>query len=118
MDFGEKIKRIMFENNLTQQQFAQKIGSKHPAVSRWINGTSKNPTLETLEKISKAFNIPVSYLSDDSQNDFEKCEEEKIKNNDLKLIIKMMEKQNKLMEKLSKKVDLIEEALNDAERKP
>ncbi len=103
MKFGEKIKRIMFENNLTQKQFAEKIGTQDSSVNRWIKGNSKNPTLETLEKISKAFNIPISELSDDTKDIcFDKCEETEIKDvveNFVKFLVKKSEESNKRIEK-------------------
>ena len=59
--FSEKLKRIMFEKNLKQEDFAKKIGVNQSHVSNWITG-KRNPSMNTLNKIAKTLNIPISSL--------------------------------------------------------
>ena len=57
MNFGEQIKRIRKEQNMTQGQFAEKLGISRQAVSNWENDRNL-PDIEMLEK-SK---IPFAYF--------------------------------------------------------
>ena len=38
MEFCEKIKKIRTDNNLTQEQFAEKLFVSRTAVSKWESG--------------------------------------------------------------------------------
>lgn len=60
---GQFIKNIRKQNNLTQQQFAEKLGVTFQAVSKWENG--KNiPDIAILKQISKSFNIDINDILD------------------------------------------------------
>lgn len=61
MTIGEKIYTIMRENNLTQKQFAEKIGASQASVNYWVNG-DREPKLAHLRKIADTFNINISEL--------------------------------------------------------
>lgn len=61
MTIGEKIFTIMQENNLTQKQFAEKIGASQASVNYWVNG-DREPKLAHLRKIADTFNINISEL--------------------------------------------------------
>lgn len=54
-DLTQEIIRLRIENDLTQKQLAQLIGTKQSAISRIENG-SYNPSIEFIEKIASAFN--------------------------------------------------------------
>ena len=54
-DLTQEIIRLRIENDLTQKQLAQLIGTKQSAISRIENG-SYNPSIEFIEKIAYAFN--------------------------------------------------------------
>lgn len=41
MEFCEKIKKIRTDNNLTQEQFAEKLFVSRTAVSKWESGVSQ-----------------------------------------------------------------------------
>lgn len=61
MEFSEQIKALRKENNLTQEQFAQKINVTRQAVSNWEN--NKNlPDIETLIRISGIFHVSLDQL--------------------------------------------------------
>ena len=60
---GKKIKLARIEHDLTQVGLAEKIGALQKSISRYETGTSL-PSLETLEKISKALKKPFGYFLD------------------------------------------------------
>ncbi len=119
--FAVQLRNIMFKKNITQTDLAKKLGVTQTMISHWISG-DRNPTLNSLEKISKALNIPISYLTED--NEYNKNQkninkeftdsfilkfiEEKTKRYDteinyLKDKIKTLEDKIKFLEKNSKK---------------
>ncbi len=49
-------------SGLTQKQFAEKIGTKQPAIARIENMVSI-PSLQFLQKIAVAFNVPLIFPS-------------------------------------------------------
>jgi transcriptional regulator with XRE-family HTH domain len=62
-----RVKEIAREKGLTIAQVAEKTDMLPPALSRIINGS--NTTIETLEKIANALNVPISELFDRPAND-------------------------------------------------
>ncbi len=61
MNFGEQIKRIRAEKNLTQQQMADAIGVTRQAVSNWEN--DKNlPDIEMLITMAQTFQLTLDEL--------------------------------------------------------
>lgn len=61
MDFYEKIKKIRTDNNMTQEQFAEKLYVSRTAVSKWESGKGY-PSIDSLKYISKLFNISIDEL--------------------------------------------------------
>ena len=59
--FAEKIKDLRKLNKLSQEQLAEKSNLSPTYVGN-IERAEQNPTLTTLEKIAKAFNITVGEL--------------------------------------------------------
>ena len=70
MELSEKIKKIRLDNNLSQKDFANKIGISTSSIQKYEYGNVK-PSSEILFKILKVFNISEkdffnnSSLSDD-----------------------------------------------------
>ena len=56
---GLKIKEIMQEKGITQKKLAEDIGVAEISLSRSLRG---NPTLDTLERIAIALNVPITEL--------------------------------------------------------
>jgi len=48
-------------HELTQLDFARKIGTSRVTVGKWESGDGK-PSLDLLVKISEAFHVPVSFF--------------------------------------------------------
>ena len=67
MDFGEQIKRIRQQENLTQEQFAERLNVSRQAVSNWEN--NKNlPDIGMLIRMSDVFQISLDQsIKGDSQ---------------------------------------------------
>lgn len=59
--FGNLIKKIRLENNLTQKDFADKYNVTYQAVSKWENGKNMPDTL-LIKKICDDFNLKMEDL--------------------------------------------------------
>lgn len=59
-----RVKEVCKERGVTITYLAEMLGIKQESLSRAING---NPTLDTLQKIAIALNVPVSALFDEVQ---------------------------------------------------
>ena len=68
MNLSEKIIKIREENNLTQDEMAEKIFVTRQAISKWERGISY-PSLDVLRLISKEFKISMNNLLDVSENE-------------------------------------------------
>lgn len=73
MDFSKKIVKIRKDNNLTQEELAEKLNVSRQAVSNWENNRNL-PDIEMLIIISKRFSISLDdlILGDKNMNDIEK----------------------------------------------
>ncbi|MDR1926455.1 MAG: helix-turn-helix domain-containing protein [Endomicrobium sp.] len=60
-DVVKKIKKVVRESGYSQQTFAKRFGLAESAISRWASG-ERNPSLNSLKKIAKATNKPLSYF--------------------------------------------------------
>ena len=58
---AENLIKLRKEHNLTQNEFAEKLNYSDNTVSRWERG-EMTPSVETLEQISKIFNIELEKL--------------------------------------------------------
>lgn len=67
MDFGERLKAIRLQKDLTQQQFAELLTNadvgeiKQKTVSRWEKG-ERVPSVKTILRISETFDMPVEEM--------------------------------------------------------
>lgn len=68
MNLSEKIIKIREDNNLTQDEMAEKIFVTRQAISKWERGISY-PSLDVLRLISKEFKISMNNLLDVSENE-------------------------------------------------
>lgn len=66
MKIDEQIKNIRKANNLTQEQFAEKIHVSRNAVAKWETGRGY-PDIQNLLTISEEFNISLDELIKDSK---------------------------------------------------
>ncbi|MBU5227807.1 helix-turn-helix domain-containing protein [Clostridium senegalense] len=61
MDIGLKIKELRISKGLTRKSFSELTGIS-PSYIEQIESSKKTPTIETLLKITSAFNLTVSEL--------------------------------------------------------
>lgn len=61
MTTGQMIKKIRTEKGITQLELANRLGISYVGVSQWETD-KRNPKRETLNKIAKALDVPVSVL--------------------------------------------------------
>jgi len=63
-----RIKEVIKEKRLTVKEVAEKMGIQAPSLSRAIN---ENTTVEMLERIAAALNVPISELFErKTENEF------------------------------------------------
>lgn len=61
MNLGQAIKKLRIDRQMTQDQLSSSIGVSVNAISQWELGKSM-PQKTTIEKLCRAFGIPVSYM--------------------------------------------------------
>ena len=61
MNLSEKIKKLRSENNLTQEQLAQRLQVSRSTISSWETGRSF-PDLEMVIEICDCFNVSLDFL--------------------------------------------------------
>ncbi len=75
MNFANKLYELRKQNNMTQEQLAEKLNVSRQSVSKWESGAAY-PEMDKLLAISKLFNCPLDVLTGDSEL---KCEQEEKK---------------------------------------
>ena len=60
-EFKTILKYFLRENDLSQTQFAAKVGVKQSQVSEWLHGKAK-PGYDILKQMALAFNISADYF--------------------------------------------------------
>lgn len=61
MEFNEKLQQLRKQNNLTQEQIAEKLFVSRTAISKWESGKGY-PNIESLKSISKLFSVTIDEL--------------------------------------------------------
>ena len=61
MEFTEILEEFLKLNNLTQTEFANKIGIKQSQVSEWLKGKAK-PGYDILRRMATAFDVSADYF--------------------------------------------------------
>lgn len=62
LTIGENIRNYRRKQDLTQEEFAERLGVSYQSVSRWENGATY-PDIELLPAISKLLGITVDELN-------------------------------------------------------
>ncbi len=76
MTFGQKLKKIRSENNLTQDQLADMIFVTRTAISKWETDNGY-PSIDSLKAISNIFGISIDELISDADVENKKLLDEK-----------------------------------------
>ena len=61
MNFIRILREFLTENNLSQAEFARRIGVKPGQVSEWLHGKAK-PGYDTLRAMATAFSVSADYF--------------------------------------------------------
>lgn len=72
--FGNRLKSILENSDMSQTQLAQELELTSPAVNRWCNNVTQ-PDTDTIVKIAKILNVSTDYLLG-NDNSLSKKEEE------------------------------------------
>ena len=67
MLFNEKLKMLRKENNLTQEELAEKLNVSRQAITKWESGDG-TPDIENLRQISILFNTTIDDLVKEDKN--------------------------------------------------
>lgn len=59
--FIKRLMELMENENMTQIELAQKIGTTNVTISRYISG-ERCPRIEIVAQIAKVFNVSIDYL--------------------------------------------------------
>lgn len=78
MTLGEKLKLLLKENNMTQEDLAEKLEVSRQAVGKWVNGKGM-PEVGKLVQISNMFGVSTDYLLKENYED--DCEEKTVSDN-------------------------------------
>ena len=70
MNCGEKIAQLRKKNNMTQAELGNALSVTYQAVSKWERGESL-PDFDTISRISKLFQVPISYFEDGGEDQLE-----------------------------------------------
>lgn len=62
LTIGENIRNYRRKQDLTQEEFAERLGVSYQSISRWENGATY-PDIELLPAISKLLGITVDELN-------------------------------------------------------
>ena len=73
MNLSENLKKIRKDNNLSQEQLAEKLGVSRQSVSKWENGEAY-PEMDKVLQICKMLNLNIDELLN---QDIKKVNEEK-----------------------------------------
>lgn len=66
--FWKRLKELMEEKNITFYKLSKETGITESAFSVWKKDKLKNPQKETVNKISKYFNVSSDYLLGKTEN--------------------------------------------------
>ncbi len=67
MDFGERLKDLRVQKDMTQEDVASKLFVTKQAVSRWENGNCL-PDVASLGKLAEIFDVNIDYLLTGNEN--------------------------------------------------
>ena len=62
IEFGRKLRRLMYIRGLTQEDVAEMVGSSQDRISRYTNGKSM-PGFFMVERLAKALDCPLDELA-------------------------------------------------------
>ncbi len=64
---GNKLRRLRESHDMSTRMLAEKINISHSQITKYETGQHE-PTLSTLNKYKKIFNVTLDYLCDDKED--------------------------------------------------
>ena len=64
MDFSWRLKLVMFDRELSNQELAVKLETSKSQISRWVNGHIR-PRTSTVRKIADVYDVSFEWLEED-----------------------------------------------------
>ncbi len=89
VNFGDKLKHLRIEKNLTQKQLAERIGLATSAISSYESG-NRYPTYDVMAKFARIFHVSTDYLIGIEES--RKLETTGLSNDSIELVAKLIEK--------------------------
>ena len=80
MNLADNLKKIRKDNNLSQEQLAEKLGVSRQAVSKWESGVSY-PEMDKVIQICNLFDLNINELINENIKDVKEMKEAQIRNN-------------------------------------
>lgn len=77
MNFKENLKKIRKENNLSQEQIAERLGVSRQSVSKWESGQAY-PEMDKMLQLCEMFNLNIDDLLNQNINEVRKNKQSKI----------------------------------------
>lgn len=77
MNFSEKLRLLIDEENITQKQFANDLNIAPSTIGGYVQGISE-PDFETLKRIALYFNVSTDYLLNIPENKINNLAEEEL----------------------------------------
>ena len=66
-DFGKKLKKLMFDFGITQEDLANKLKLDQSYISK-LQAGKRTPTIKTLEQFADFFKVPINFFLQNSNN--------------------------------------------------
>ncbi|MBO5138716.1 MAG: helix-turn-helix transcriptional regulator [Bacilli bacterium] len=85
--FGERLKLVLENRNISQIRLAQELGLTPPAINRWCNNVTE-PDNKTIVKIANILNVSTDYLLGNDLNFDSELEKELKEKETLKKALK------------------------------
>lgn len=80
MNLADNLKKIRKDNNLSQEQLAEKLGVSRQAVSKWESGISY-PEMDKVIQICNLFNLNINELINEDIKEVKENKESQVRNN-------------------------------------
>ena len=88
VDFGEKVKKLRHEKDLTQQQLAELLGVAVSAISSYESG-NRYPSYEVLISLARIFHVSTDYLL--GLEKLKTVDVSSLDDNEIKVILQMID---------------------------
>ena len=80
MNLADNLKKIRKDNNLSQEQLAEKLGVSRQSVSKWESGLSY-PEMDKVLQICKLFNLNINELINEDIKEVNELKEAQVRTN-------------------------------------